>query len=123
MLVGSTSANEGKALKKIVHDLERAGKNGYDLTIHKYKFEEYGVPQTRHRIIIVGIDKKLGIKYRVPSPTTPIKYITVREALEIPPIQKDAHNNEKMGQSATVVERLKLLSRVITFGRLIYLNI
>jgi DNA (cytosine-5)-methyltransferase 1 len=36
---GLTSANEGKALKKIVHDLERAGDNGYDLTIHKYKFE------------------------------------------------------------------------------------
>jgi DNA (cytosine-5)-methyltransferase 1 len=106
---GLTSANEGKALKKIVYDLERSGKNGYDLTIHKYKFEEYGVPQTRHRIIIVGIDKKLGIKYRVPSPTTPKKYITTKEALEKPPIPTNAHNNEKMGQSATVVERLKYI--------------
>ena len=43
---GLTSANEGKALKKIIYDLERAGDNGYDLTIHKYKFEEYGVPLT-----------------------------------------------------------------------------
>ncbi|NHJ39315.1 MAG: DNA (cytosine-5-)-methyltransferase, partial [Asgard group archaeon] len=57
---GMTSANEGKAFKQILKDLEEAG-NGYDLTVHKYRFEEYGVPQTIHRIIIVGIDKKLKL--------------------------------------------------------------
>lgn len=106
---GLTSANEGKALKKIVHDLERAGTNGYNLTIHKYKFEEYGVPQTRHRIIIVGIDKNLGIKYRVPAPTTAKQYVTSKQALEIPPIPPHAHNNEHTKQSSVVVERLKYI--------------
>ena len=33
-----------KHLQKILSDLEKAGK-GYNLTVHKYKFEEYGIPQ------------------------------------------------------------------------------
>lgn len=103
---GLTSANEGKAFKKIVNDLSKAGKNGYELTIHKYKFEEYGVPQTRHRIIIVGIDKSLKLKYRVPAPTTAKRHVSVKEAFENPPIPKDATNNEPMKQSKIVVERL-----------------
>ena len=106
---GLTSANEGKALKKIINDLSKAGKNGYDLTIHKYKFEEYGVPQTRHRIIIVGIDKNLKLNYRVPAPTTSKKHITSKEALEKPPIPKDATNHEVTAQNIRVVERLKYI--------------
>ena len=53
---GISSSNDGKAFKKILYDLENAGR-GYNLTVHKYKFEEYGIPQARHRIIIVGIKK------------------------------------------------------------------
>ena len=34
-------AQKGKAFKKILEDLENAGK-GYNLTVHKYKFEDYG---------------------------------------------------------------------------------
>jgi len=103
---GLTSANEGRAFEQIVKDLSKAGKNGYDLVVHKYKFEEYGVPQTRHRIIIVGIDKSLKLKYKVPAPTTKKKHVTVKQALEKPPIGKNALNNELMKQSSIVVERL-----------------
>ena len=38
---------------------------GYDLVPHLYKFEEYGVPQARHRIIIIGIRKGENVVYRV----------------------------------------------------------
>lgn len=106
---GLTSANEGRAFQKIIKDLGGAGKSGYDLVIHKYKFEEYGVPQTRHRIIIVGIDKSLGLRYRVPAPTTADKYVTSQEALENPPISESLANNEFMKQSSHVVERLKYI--------------
>ena len=106
---GLTSSNGGKAFKKIVSELSKAGKNGYDLVIHKYKFEEYGVPQTRHRIIIVGIDKKFGLVYRVPSPTTLKKYVTSREALEIPPIKPQVRHNEIKKQNERITERLKLI--------------
>jgi DNA (cytosine-5)-methyltransferase 1 len=100
---GMSSSNEGRAFKKILSDLEKAG-NGYNLTVHLYKAEDYGVPQTRHRIIIVGIDKKLGLFFKVPSPTTKGKPVTASQALR--GITKNAHNNELTKQSETVVERL-----------------
>ena len=45
---GLSSANEGNAFKQILKEMRGAG---YAITAHKYKFEEYGIPQTRHRII------------------------------------------------------------------------
>ena len=100
---GIASANEGKALEKILYDLENAG-NKYNLTVNLYKFEEYGIPQARHRLIIVGFEKSSGLKFNVPAPTYKIK--TSRSAIEEPPIKKDALNHELTRQSATVVERL-----------------
>ena len=103
---GLQSANDGKAFEKILHDLKNAGK-GYNITANLYKFEEYGVPQTRHRVVIIGIRKDLGLEFRVPSPITKGQYITAREALERPPIPIDAENNEMTQQSKIVVERLR----------------
>ncbi len=51
---GIKSADAGKTFKMILKDLSTAG-IGYNLTIHLYKAEQYGVPQTRHRVIIVGV--------------------------------------------------------------------
>jgi DNA (cytosine-5)-methyltransferase 1 len=103
---GLQSANNGMAFKQILRDLEKAGK-GYVITPHLYKFEEYGVPQQRHRIVIIGIRKDLGLKFRVPAQTTKNKYVTARQAIENPPIPPGAANHERTKQSAVVVERLK----------------
>lgn len=105
---GLQSANNGEAFKKILEDLEKVGK-GYNITANLYKFEEYGVPQTRHRIVIIGIRKDLKLKFKVPAPTTPNKYVSAKEALENPPISESAPNNEVTKQSATVIERLKCI--------------
>lgn len=101
---GITSANEGLAFKKIIKDLERAG-NGYVITAHLYKAQEYGVPQTRHRVILVGIDKTLGLRFKVPAPTTKNKHVTAKQALK--GIPKNATNNELTKMNATVIERLE----------------
>ena len=103
---GLKSANSGTAFLRILADLGAAGK-GYCLTVHLYKFEDYGVPQTRHRIVIVGIRKDLKLDFNVPAPTTANKFVTAREAIERPPIPPDAHNNERTAQSSAVIERLK----------------
>ncbi len=105
---GLSSANAGKAFQHILQDLTHAG-NGYELTVHLYKSEDYNVPQTRHRIIIVGIDKTFNLRFQVPEPTTLGRPRTVRSALESPPIPSDAANNRLTKQSPKVVERLKYI--------------
>jgi len=105
---GIQSADEGMAFQKILEDLESAGR-GYRLTTHLYKFEEYGVPQRRHRIVIIGIRKDLNMEFKVPAPTTPRKHVPVKKALKNPPIPKNAQNNEYTKQSDVVVERLKYI--------------
>lgn len=108
---GLQSANEGKAFIQILTELEESG---YEITPHLYKFEEYGVPQTRHRIIIVGIRNDLarqGIKFKVPAPTTPSSadYITAYEALMNPPIPEDAPNHEMPKHTKKVKEMLSYI--------------
>lgn len=104
---GLTTANEGKAFSRILSDMQNAG---YRIVPNLYKFEQYGIPQARHRIIIVGIRNDLNFTYRVPS-TIPYENIdnSCRTAIEIPPIPTDATNNEITNQSPMVVERLKLI--------------
>lgn len=101
---GLASANEGSAFRAIIQDLKDAG---YKVYPHLYKFEQYGVPQSRHRIIIVGIREDLPFEYLPPSPA-PYASVdnTCKTALEVPPIPANAFNNELTKQSATVTERL-----------------
>ena len=103
---GITSNNEGRAFEKILTDLSAAG-NGYTITAHLYRAEDYGVPQTRHRIVIVGIANEFGLRFAVPAPTTQGKPVSAREALR--DIPKWASNQEHTLQSGLVVERLKLI--------------
>ena len=104
---GLTSANEGQAFSRILSDLQVAG---YRVYPHLYKFEEYGVPQARHRIIIVGIRQDLPFVYKVPSPSMYAQYDnSCRNALENPPIPANAPNSEYTRQDPRVVERLKYI--------------
>lgn len=104
---GLTSANEGRAFSKILTDLQAAG---YRIYPHLYKFEEYGVPQARHRVIIVGIRQDLPFVYRVPDPSQYAGYDnSCRNALENPPIPVDAPNSELTKQDPRVVERLRYI--------------
>ena len=101
---GLRNANEGKAFSKILDEMKKAG---YNIFPNLYKFEEYGIPQARHRIIIVGIREDMNLEFRIPS-TAPYAETdnTCKTALEKPPIPQNAMNNELTKQSSTVVERL-----------------
>lgn len=102
---GLRNANDGKAFAQILEDMRSAG---YTLTPHLYKFEQYGVPQARHRIIIIGIRNDQNVKFKVPSPAP---YANVdnscRTAIEQPPIPENAPNNERTRQTETVIQRLE----------------
>ena len=104
---GLKNANDGKAFSKILNDMFKAG---YSVYPHFYKFEEYGVPQARHRIIIIGIRKDQEVIYKVPSTSLFSKKLrTCKQAIENPPISENAHNNELTKQSADVIKRLKYI--------------
>lgn len=102
---GLRNSNDGQAFQTIITELENAG---YEVVANLYRFEEYEVPQARHRIIIVGIRKDLGLKFKVPVLKN-ARVVTCREAIETPPIASDAPNNEFTKQSEIVVERLKYI--------------
>jgi DNA (cytosine-5)-methyltransferase 1 len=104
---GLQSSNGGLAFRTILSALQRAGTHGYRLYPHLYKFDQYGVPQKRHRILIVGIRADLDVEFAVPSPSIYDGTETrVGPRLTVPPIAKDAANNELTRQSTAVVERL-----------------
>ncbi len=105
---GLTSANNGVAFSQILRDLENAG-DGYNIIANLYKAEEYGVPQSRHRIIMVGFAKTSGLWFKVPKPITILNPVSAKSAIENPPIEKNAPNNEQTRQSKQVVERLKYI--------------
>ncbi|SEO07489.1 DNA (cytosine-5)-methyltransferase 1 [Amphibacillus marinus] len=108
---GLSSANEGEAFIQILKELEEVG---YVITPNFYKFEQYGVPQARHRIIIVGIRRDLaeqGIEFKVPAPTTPTvsDYRTAGQALTSPPIPNNAFNHEHTNHNKRTVDMLSYI--------------
>jgi len=100
---GLSSSNDGIAFERILKSLVDAG---YKVTPHLYKFEKYGVPQARHRIIIVGIRNDLPHEFKIPAPFKS-DYKSSGEAISNPAISDNAHNHERTNQSKQVVERLK----------------
>jgi len=101
---GLSSSNDGGTFKKILDDLVDAN---YDIVPHLYKFEKYGVPQNRHRIIIVGFRKDLGLKFKVPKPFDKVN--TAGMAIENPKISLLTPNHNFTKQNSKVVERLSYI--------------
>lgn len=108
--VSGLSGNDGgNAFEQIRRELANPEEGlEYKLVTHLYKFEQYGVPQARHRIIVVGIRGDLDVEFKVPSPE-PFKDADVSAAKALADIPVDAPNQELTRQSANVVERLKLI--------------
>lgn len=101
---GIRSAGSGD-FKIILNDMREAG---YRLNVHLYKSEQYGVPQTRHRVIIVGIRNDIPVEYKVPDPAIYSDCnITAREALDN--IPENAPNNKPRKLSEEVTRRLSFI--------------
>ena len=101
---GLSSVNKKSDFTRILTELREAG-YGYDVVEHLYKFEDYGIPQRRHRYIIVGFRSDTGIKFVHPMPT--YKKKTASEALT--GILEDAYNNERTVQGEKVIARLNCI--------------
>lgn len=101
---GIRSAGSGD-FKVILDDMRDAG---YRLNVNLYKSEQYGIPQTRHRVIIVGIRNDLSIEYKVPDPAM-YKDIDVSSGTALANIPSSAPNNEIRQLTKNVVRRLSYI--------------
>ena len=106
--VGGLSSSGGSRDFEVILSALRSA--GYRIWPHTYHFEQYGVPQTRRRIIIVGFRKDLGIQeFEHPTPTTLERPRSCGEALKN--IPDSTPNHEKTKQSPRVIERLSYIKQ------------
>ena len=78
---GIMTANKGEAFPLIIKEFQDSG---YDVKYQIVKAVEYGVPQKRERVIIVGFRKDLGIEFSFPDPITsdPKDYVPLKNVIE-----------------------------------------
>ena len=110
-LRSSKTTSGDSALSMIIEELRKAGP-GYRVYPHYYKFEDYGVPQMRHRVILVGISEEIAdrVNYLIPAPTYRGRHVSVSVALSgIKAGSRRWKNNDFTRQSDVVVERLKCI--------------
>lgn len=100
-------------------------RNGYNIKIQVVDMREYGVPQRRKRVVVVGCrNKKIMDEFNFPLPSFSLdgkdgkrKYRTVREQISgFPPISagescKIVVNHVSMGHSDSVLERIKSIPK------------
>lgn len=82
---GILSLGKGEAIKQIISDFEHAG---YITAVNLVNMANYGVPQTRQRVFIIGQRQDLGnqMLFRFPKPThskngTLLKWVSIEEAI------------------------------------------
>jgi len=82
---GLLSMNSGQVIKQIVNEFENAGEFGYDVKYQILKASDFGVPQSRERVIVLGFRKDLEL-----TPEFPVKKyaeaVTVNQAISDLPI-------------------------------------
>lgn len=85
---GILTLGKGEAIKQIISDFENAG---YITDLHLVNMADYGVPETRQRVIIVGQRRDLGdsLLFHFPKPTYSKdgtdgkkKWRSIREAID-----------------------------------------
>ncbi|MEK6843736.1 MAG: DNA cytosine methyltransferase [Candidatus Micrarchaeota archaeon] len=104
---GLLTMENGWAIKKIKEDFEKVGSAGYDVQIKLINFADFGVPQNRQRVVIVGIRKDLGIRFVFPEETHMNKRISAKTALE--GVENIPLNNEIMRINPSTRRKLEMI--------------
>jgi DNA (cytosine-5)-methyltransferase 1 len=95
---GILSLDNGRVISMIVRDFEKCG---YKVNFEKFNLADYGIPQTRNRVIIVGVREDISdsVLYQFPKPTHSKKmntglrpWVTISEALKNIPEPEESHN-------------------------------
>ena len=107
---GLLTANGKKAIDTIIKDFETITP-GYIVKPHLYNFAEYGVPQFRERVLIVGIRIDTGFDFKHPKPTHgpngKLPYVTAGEALK--DVETVLFNNEHINIKDRTRQILQLI--------------
>ncbi len=102
---GLLTANNGAAVKTITEDF---AKIGYKVSVDLYNFADYGVPQVRQRIFIVGVRNDVNWTFSKPEPTHDKEtYVTAGRALV--GVKKVRFNNEHQNIAEKTKKMLKLI--------------
>ena len=108
---GILTANGKRAIKQIIEDFQNIAP-GYVVIPHLYDFAEYGVPEFRERVLIVGIRSDTGFDFHHPKPTHGkgeglLPYVTVGEAFK--GVEKVPYNNEHLKIKARTEKVISLI--------------
>lgn len=107
---GLLNANKGLAIETILKDFESIAP-GYVVKPHLYNFAEYGVPQFRERVLIVGIRVDTGFDFKHPLPTHGPNaykpYVTAGQALQ--GVEQIPYNNEPINCKDKTRKMLELI--------------
>ena len=113
---GILSLEGGEAIKKIINDFESAG---YHVKYKLFNTANFGVPQTRSRVIIFGTRNDIQVNFEFPLPThskvgagLPV-WVNVSEAIEKIP-DPDLYPNAVPNQ---IYSRYKITNRNFTGHR------
>lgn len=108
---GLLTANKKKAIQQIITDFENCG---YYVQAKLYNFAEFGVPQFRERVLIVGVRLDTGFDFHHPEPTHGentdhglLPYVTAGQAISN--IPENASNHEQLKISEKTKKRLDLI--------------
>lgn len=108
---GLLTANKKLAIQKIINDFENIAP-GYVVKVKLYNFANYGVPQFRERVLIVGTRIDTGFEFIHPQPThgpgRAKEYFTAGKALY--DVEKIPFNNEKLNIASKTEKIISLIS-------------
>ncbi len=78
---GLLSMQNGEVIKTIVEEFTNAGEYGYNVAYKVLVASDYGVPQNRERVILIGYRKDLNIQPQHPKPYELDHLVTIDEAI------------------------------------------
>lgn len=78
---GLLSMQNGQVIKTIIEEFANAGECGYNVAYKVLKASDYGTPQNRERVILIGFRRDLNITPTHPAPYTMDRYVSVDEAI------------------------------------------
>jgi DNA (cytosine-5)-methyltransferase 1 len=108
---GLLSINNGQAIQKIISDFEDIAP-GYVVKPMLYNFADYGVPQLRERVLLVGVRLDTGFDFTHPKPEYGLnrKYPHRTAGSVLEGVESAEHNNQAQVIRERTVEILKLIS-------------